>query len=243
MPVKTLQEIAEEVQSQKQESAGHIYHPLPFPEFQHLKTSSNPKSAYSKWNLISHSLRSLPPYTDLTALDVGANAGFYSFNLAKLGVKVDAYEPHEHYVNVGRQIVETTGLPVQWYNKPLEQEDIAKKYDIAVMLSVFQWMSHGNEQLEEATEILHKVALASRYLFFELGCNQGKSAIHTEERPLGWIWRLLEQTTAPKHIFFLGTTTAWGRAKRYLFACADTPIHLTLRQRLVTHLLYNRWIG
>lgn len=237
-----LKKIADSIQDDQYESSGHIYHPLPFPEFQHLKISSNPKSAYAKWDLIAQSLRFLPSYAELKVLDVGANAGFYSFNFAKLGAVVDAYEPHEHYASIGSQIAAATDLPVQWYNKPLEQTDIVKQYDIAVMLSVFQWMSHGNERLKEATEILREVALASRYLYFELGCNQGKSAITTEKRPVGWVWRLLQQTTTPKRVFYLGTTSAWGKAKRYLFVCTDRSIHLTLSQRIMTYILTNRWI-
>lgn len=237
-----LQEIADSIEKNQYELSGHIYHPVPFPEFQHLKTSSNPKSAYAKWSLISQALRSLPTCADLTVLDVGANAGFYSFSFAKLGASVDAYEPHEHYARIGHQIVEATGLPVQWYNKPLEQGDIIKQYDVAIMLSVFQWMSHGNAQLEEATKVLQNVAAASRYLFFELGCNQGKSAIMTKGRPIVWIWNLLQAQTFPKQVSFLGATTAWGRKRRYLFVCSEEPLGLTPWQRLVTYALRRRWI-
>lgn len=238
-----LQEIASSIEKAPYESSGHIYHPLPFPEFRHLKISSAAQSAYRKWDLITRSLRlSLSPF-DYQVLDVGANAGFYSFGFAKRGAKVDAYEPHEYYVEIGRQIVDATGLHVQWHNKPLEPGDLAgKKYDIALMLSVFQWISQGNKYLEEATSLLNLVASSSRILFFELGCNQGKSAILTTERPLVWVWRKLHQATAPKRVAFLGTAAAWKKTQRYLFVCADGPIYLTPWQRLVTYLLRHRWI-
>lgn len=238
-----LQEIAANIEKHPSETSGHIYHPLPFPEFQHLKTSSNPKSAYHKWDLIQRAIPSFPVSTSLKMLDVGANAGFYTFNFAKLGVHVDAYEPHTHYVDIGQQIVEATGLPVQWYNKPLESPDLnGRSYDIALMLSVFQWISQGNKHLREATDLLKLIANSSHLLFFELGCNHGKSHISTNERSISWIWRLLQQNSAPKQVYFLGTTTAWGRAKRYLFACADHPIHLTRWQQTITHALNKRWI-
>lgn len=238
-----LQEIAECIKANPYEAFGDIYHPLPFPEFQHLTISSNASSAYRKWALIKHCLPSLSSFSNLHVLDVGANAGFYAFNFAKLGATVDAYEPNEGYANIGRQIVEATGLQVRWYNKPLERTDLLdKQYDIALMLSVFQWISQGNEYLNQATDLLRLVASSSRLLFFDLGCNHGKSAIRTEERPIGWVWRLLQQNTSPKHVAYLASTTPWGRARRYLFACAEDPIKLTIWQRSITHALRQCWV-
>lgn len=242
MENKSLQELALELQAQKFEASGNIYHPLPFPEFEHLKTSSNPKSAHDKWKLISQSLPSSLDYSRLNVLDVGANAGFYSFKFAQLGASVDAYEPHEHYVNIGRRVVDVTGLSVQWHHKPLELSDIDKQYDVSVMLSVFQWMAQGNERLEEASVILQKIASSSRYLFFELGCNQGKSAITTKQRSLVWVWELLQQRAAPKRVVYLGSASAWGRARRYLFVCSEEPVVLTPWQRFVTAVLQNGWV-
>jgi hypothetical protein len=156
---------------------------------------------------------------------------------------VDAYEPHAHYADIGGRIVEATGLQVQWLNKRLEEEDlVGKEYDVALMLSVFQWVSRGNEQLEQATSLLQAVSRSARVLFFELGCNHGKCAIHTDERPIAWVWRLLQQNTTPKHVCFLGSTAPWSRARRYVFACADDPINLTPWQRFMTQALQKRWI-
>jgi len=238
-----LLEIAAYIEKNPYESSGHIYHPLPFPEFRHLQTSSAEESAYRKWDWIVNCLRSASAPFEGSVLDVGANAGFYSFSLAKCGARVDAFEPHEFYAGIGRQIVDATGLHVRWHNKPLEASDLAgQKYDIALMLSVFQWISQGDKHVQEATDLLRLVASSSRYLFFEMGCNQGKSAISTSERPLAWIWKKLGEATIPKHIAFLGSTTAWGKKRRFLFVCADSPIHLTLWQRLVTISLRWHWI-
>jgi SAM-dependent methyltransferase len=238
-----LQEIAKTIEGNPYEASGHIYHPLPFPEFERLKTSSSRRSANRKWRLIERCLGSVSSDANLRVLDVGANAGFYSFNFAKLGASVDAYEPHEHYANIGRQIAEATGLSVRWHNKRLREEDLlGKEYDVALMLSVFQWISQGNEHLVEAASVLRAVAQSTHILFFELGCNQGKSAICTSERPIAWIWRLLQQNTSPKHVAFLGTTSAWGPARRYVFACADSAMSPTPWQRFVTHALQRSWI-
>lgn len=237
-----LVELAKEIERHPYERTGHIYHPLPFPEFGHLKTSSSAKAAYRKWGFICRALGG-GSFGGLRVLDIGANAGFYSFNFAKLGAVVDAYERHQHYVDIGRRIVEATGLSVCWHDKAMTEEDIrGKNYDVSLMLSVFQWISRGNEEIDEACKLLEAVAKASRTLFFELGCNYGKSAIYVDECALRWIWRLLNRCTSPKRVMYLGTTNPWKGARRYMFACSDGEIQLSGWQRLVTWALQRGWI-
>ena len=237
-----LQELAGYIKAHPMESMGDIYHPLPFPEFQQLTVSSDPGATNKKWSLIKQSLPDLS-FNELKVLDVGANIGFYTFSLAQLGAAVDAYEPRESYVQLGRQIVDVTGLTVNWHPKTLETEDInTGPYDIALMLSVFQWISDGDTRLQYAGDILRAVASSSRILFFELGCNYGRSAIHTHERPIGWIWRLLQQQTSPRNVVYLGSAVPWKDGRRYMFACTDVPLRLTAWQRFVTFALKNRWI-
>jgi SAM-dependent methyltransferase len=240
---KKLEAIAEQLRSNPYEASGSIYHPLPFPEFDDLVTSSKSESAYRKWNLIRSCFYPTLEPTGYRVLDVGANAGFYSFNLAKLGAIVDAYEPHEHYASIGAQIAEATALPVFWHNKPIEQSDLnGKSYDIALMLSVFQWMSQGDQNLTSATELLRLIASSSKFLFFELGCNSGKSAIHADGLPIKWIWNLLRENTEYNLIAFLGIISAWGRSRRYLFAGTNDKLRLTVSQRIMTSLLSRRLI-
>ena len=239
-----LQRIADMILENQYEKSGHIYHPLPFPEFQHLRVSSNPKAAFYQWESIKRVLDLKSDPINFRVLDIGANAGFYSFKFAQLGASVDAYEPHEHYSDLGQQIVEATDLPVTWHNKVLEEEDIAgKEYDISLMLSVFQWMSSGNEKLENATSLLHDIAGVSRYLFFSLGCNQGKSAIHIDKQPLRWVWKLLNDTTYPKRVYYLGNLKPWKGNRRYIFACTQESIVLTIWQKFVTRFLNIIWKG
>ncbi|MAT96900.1 MAG: hypothetical protein CL608_07140 [Anaerolineaceae bacterium] len=239
-----LQQIATRLSKEAYESSGTIYHPLPFPEFEHLDTSTKPGSSIRKWNLIKDALPASFAFQSGRVLDIGANAGFYTFNFAQKGAEVDAFEPHEHYASIGQEIAAAAKLPVTWYNKPLEKSDLDdKEYNVALMLSVFQWMSEGNTFLNEATALLRQMAKCSDILFFELGCNHGKSAIQTDQRAIGWIWRLLQDNTAPKSVYYLGSVSAWHRSRRYLFACSKEPLQLTLWQRLVTHALQNGWIG
>jgi len=237
-----LLEIAKGIEDHPYERTGHIYHPIPFPEFAHLKTSSSARAAWRKWKLIKSALGSIS-LEGKRVLDVGASAGFYSFNFAKEGAIVDAFEPHGHYAEIGRKIVEVTGLSVNWHNQRLTKADLVdKEYDITLMLSVFQWISGGNENLEEACTLLEAIAQTSQTLFFELGCNYGKSAICTHERPIAWIWRLLCHHTFPKQVSFLGITAPWRDMRRYVFACSNRDLELKRWQRLVTWALQKGWI-
>jgi SAM-dependent methyltransferase len=235
---ESLLKIAEWVRQNPYEAGGDIYHPLPFEEFRSLRVSSKASASERKWRLIQRSLGPRAGLAGTSVLDVGANAGFYSFSLAQRGARVDAYEPHAYYVSLGRRIAEATSLDVTWFEQPLTAGDLAgKHYDLALMLSVFQWISEGNRRLDHAIEVLRAVAAGSRTLYFELGCNAGRSAIEVEGSALLWNWRLLRRHTAPKRVSYLGSAAAWGRARRYLFVAADSAVPLTPWQRTVTTFL------
>jgi hypothetical protein len=235
---ETLAQIAEWVRRNPFEAGGDIYHPLPFEEFRTLRISSRASATERKWRLIERSLSRRATLSGLTALDIGANAGFFSFSLAKRGARVDAYEPHAYYVSLGRRIVEATSLGVTWLERPLSPADLSgKRYDLALMLSVFQWISEGNRRLDYAAEVLSAVAGSSRTLYFELGCNAGKSAIEIDGSALLWIWRLLRRHTAPKRVHYLGSAAAWGRARRYLFVTSEDDLAFTPWQSAVTRVL------
>lgn len=233
-----LERIAQRLAEAPLEASGHLYHPLPFPEFETLDTSATTASAYRKWTLIFRALGSRP-LDGARVLDVGANAGYYAFSLAKVGAVVDAFEPDLRYSRIGIEVTRATGLHVLWHEKALGAPDLHQKtYDIALLLSVFQWMSSGNERLEEATSLLRLITSSSRVVFFELGCNSGKSAIQTSEPALRWIWRLLTQAGGGKQVAYLGSTTAWGKGStRHLLACSGESVALSPPQWLISRTL------
>lgn len=235
-----LIEIAQDIESASYEVGGTIYHPIPFPEFAHIKTSSKPKSAENKWDMIYEAFSPSVSFDQLKVLDVGSNIGFYTFNFAKRGSVVNAFEPHEHYATIGKRITEATALKSTWHNKVLEENDIAQNhYDVALMLSVFQWMSEGDKYLKEATEMFQLIAKVSDTIFFELGCNHGKSAISSPKRSISWIWEFLHANTTGMEVYHLGRAAAWGRNYRHMFVCTRKPemISLNIRQRAVTTML------
>lgn len=231
--------IIEELKSNPVEKTGHIYHPLPFKEFDSLKTSSKTKSAYRKWHLIVSALP-LQNFDSARVLDVGANAGFYSYQFAKLGAAVDAYEPTVRYAELGDRVAQIYDLSIKWHSTALTSQILSpeKKYDVALMLSVFQWMSQGNALLHEAKNTLQRIGQSSRYLFFELGCNYGKSSINVDGNSLLWVRRLLQENTNYTKFAYLGSVRAWGfKGVRYLFVCSSETVTLNSWQRMATKII------
>ncbi len=221
------------------EKTGHIYHPIPFDEFSQLKTSSKPESAYRKWDMIVRALLT-DDFRQFRVLDIGANAGFYSYQFAKRGAIVDAFEPTARYAQLGKEVSAAYGLPIQWYARPFTEDFFTDQsdYDVALMLSVFQWMSEGNAKLETATITLQAIAEHTRYLFFELGCNGGKSSIQIKGSGLRWIRKFLDANTNYDTIAYLGSVRAWNyRNVRHQFVCTSESLTLTPWQKTVTRLL------
>ena len=223
------------------ESSGHIYHPIPFDRFRPLRSSTHSRATRRKYDLI----RSALPFEDFEGrrlLDVGANAGYFSYKFAQLGAHVDAIEPHERYFELGLQVTDHYGVDVNWYKQPIDVEFLqGRRYDVALMLSVFQWMSRGNADLAAANLVLREISARADYLLFELGCNWGNSAIQVKGSALHWILELLKGNTVYSGIWYLGTIRAWGgirtmwRYRRYLFCCTNMSVNLDALQHLKTH--------
>ena len=158
-------------------------------------------------------------------LDIGANAGFYTFSLAADGLSVLAVEPHPRYAKIGRFLAAQKQLPVQWVDRPFDCELIrGRRFDVALMLSVFQWMASAGEDLDAAAARLQCVSKSCNYLIFELGFNSGANCLRTRRlNHYAELVRMLRQYTAYTHFKLLGQTALWGRGKRYLVLCSDDP--------------------
>jgi len=222
---ETIDEIVMDLEKRPVESSGHIYHPIPFPEFAHLKTSSDSTEVYRKWNLIKKTLQTIFPggLSGRKILDVGANAGFFTYSLAMDEAEVTAFEPHPRYAPIGKCLTREKQLPIEWHETPLQCDVIQDRaFDAALMLSVFQWMADGGKRFVDAVEELHAVAKITRYLFFELGFNSGCSCIVTEKRNhYGELIRLLRNGTPYECFMLIGKTKLWRASSRYLVLCSD----------------------
>jgi SAM-dependent methyltransferase len=239
----SLDALVQSIKSDPIESTGDIYHPIPFAEFKLLKPAVDEKVVYQKYRLIRSALP-IDNFKGVKILDVGANAGFFSYKFAQLGASVDAIEPSGRYYEIGKVVASHFDLNVTWFHQSVGIDFLqGKNYDIALMLSVFQWISQGNRKLDSAKSILSEISLRADYLFFELGCNWGKSAIETNTSGLPWIVQLLHECTPYSQIGYLGTTRLWGgrwagwRYNRFLFCCTNGSAKLNSWQKIVTRVV------
>lgn len=220
-----IEEIVKQIKDNPIESKGELYHPIPFPEFEGLTTSSNPKGVYEKWEIITNTLNSVfGDKKDLKVLDVGSNAGFYTFNFAKNGASVKSFECHDRYKSIGKDIAEAKKLAVEWIPEAFHRNSLNKSehFDVALLLSVFQWMAGGDINDKEALASLRLISDHSDYLFFELNFNSGKSCLKTKKwAHYAAMIRFLKQSTSYTHFKLVGKTRLWGGRKRYMILCSN----------------------
>ena len=220
----TIEEIIKEIENDPIEKNGQLYHPIPFEEFSNLNTSSNQKAVYHKWNLIKDSASKIfdKDFKNKQILDIGANAGFYSFNFSKLGSSVLSYELLERYSRYATSIIKEKDLNVEWHQEHFNPNSIEdKEIDLTLMLSVFQWMAEGGSKMDYATNALRKVSEKSEYLIFELSFNKGKSHIKTNKwNSYGAMINLLKENSTYTNFKLLGKTKLWRSSYRYLILCS-----------------------
>jgi hypothetical protein len=96
MDYDSIDAVARELEQSPVERGGNVYHLIPFPEFSHLKASTSLDQIHAKLNFVRNVLRARFPegLVGVKILDVGANAGFFTFSLAADGADVTACEPH-----------------------------------------------------------------------------------------------------------------------------------------------------
>ena len=225
MRINTINEIVRDIELNPVENGGHVYHPIPFPEFSHLSTSSNSDEVYRKWALIENTMSQVfsSGLDGKKILDVGANAGFYTFSLAQKGARVTSFEPHPRYGIIGKSLAREKELDVDWYDKSFEYSLLdGNNFDITLMLSVFQWMADGGNKIDEAYKSIGKISEMSRFLIFELGYNKGKSCLNTNKfNHYAELIRMLKTNTVYRCFKFVGKTQLWNSTSRFLVLCSN----------------------
>jgi SAM-dependent methyltransferase len=225
MKYTSIDDIVTDIKQNPVESSGDIYHPIPFSEFDGLTTSSSSEAVYKKWSFIKNKLNDIYPQgiSGKQILDVGANAGFYTFSLAKEEATVMSFEPHPRYAEIGGVIAREKALNVDWHSGSFDPSLLnSKQFDVALLLSVFQWMASGGENIAKASEELMAISKHCDYLFFELGFNRGKSCLQTTKiNHYAHLLKMLKQNTTYKHFQLIGKTKLWGQGKRFLILCSN----------------------
>jgi tRNA (mo5U34)-methyltransferase len=96
-----------------------------------------------KWRELS---RSLPTsLSGWTALDVGCNAGFYTFELAKRGARVVGIDPDDHYLAQARWAAAEVGLEAQVRFERLDVYALGRRperFHLVLFLGVLYHLRH-----------------------------------------------------------------------------------------------------
>src|SRR5829696_8688136 len=91
-----------------------------------------------KWNVLAPHL---PARLDgWRALDIGCNAGYYSFELARRGARVTGIDVDPHYLDQARWAARQFGLESQVTFRRMQVYDLARmeeQFDLVLFLGVF----------------------------------------------------------------------------------------------------------
>lgn len=241
-----IDDIVADLEARPIESTGHIYHPIPFPEFDGLKVSANRSAVEEKGRRIRAIVerrRALGLPAD-SVLDIGANGGYFTFLLAPLVESVTAYEPNERYSSVGRSLARLRAPNVDWRSRPFTYDELdGETWDVALMLSTFQWMTSGDAELDEGFRVLRRLSEVTRCLVFELGLNHGKSTITTSRRNhVAVVHRMLRRHTTYSSLRYVGRGRLWPdsnrwRGWRHMFVCSHDDSSLPqARSSILKHI-------
>lgn len=100
-----------------------------------------------------------------TALDVGANAGLFSFALARSGYTVTAVERSEKEAYVLRRLVAASDLPIRPIKASIFDAPLADRYRVVFALNIFHHFLKTEPTLRQLEGLLAR--LSAELVFFE----------------------------------------------------------------------------
>jgi tRNA (mo5U34)-methyltransferase len=95
-----------------------------------------------------------------TALDIGCNAGFYSFELAKRGATVLGIDLDPHYLQQAKWAAKEMGLSGKVSFKQMQVYDLAKmkrSFDLVIFMGVFYHLRYPMLALDIVTQKVNKM--------------------------------------------------------------------------------------
>jgi tRNA (mo5U34)-methyltransferase len=102
-----------------------------------------------KWRKLAESLPE--DLTGWTALDIGCNAGFYTFELAKRGARVTGIDLDPHYLAQARWAASQFGMDQQVEFRQMQVYDLARletQWDVVLFMGVFYHLRYPSLGLD-----------------------------------------------------------------------------------------------
>lgn len=132
-----------------------------------------------KWNQIRNSI---PKNLEgLTALDIGCNAGFYSFELAKRGADVLGIDLDPHYLRQAKWAAKVLQLERKVKFKQMQVYDLAgmkRSFDIIIFMGVFYHLRYPMLAMDIVTEKVKQL------MVFQTLTMPGEGEIGMEDIPI-----------------------------------------------------------
>lgn len=111
-----------------------------------------------KWDDIKNAIPA--DLSGMTALDIGCNAGFYTFELAKRGAQVLGIDLDPHYLKQANWAAKEMGLQHQVQFRQMQVYDLAKldeQFDIIIFMGVFYHLRYPMLALDIIAQKLKKL--------------------------------------------------------------------------------------
>jgi len=196
----------------------HTYHPIPFPEFEHIKCHRSE---------VESRLRAILTRLHVTKgdwiLDIGANVGFFAFSLERQGAMVEAYELNSATFEIGAALSKLHKANVLYINKALGRESLAylrPHYKAVLLLSVFHWIVK-QEGRDDAAAVLRDLARRADMIFFEVPTSSSDGMFQDELFASPEAIESFLRETLPGVVFDeLASNDEWGGRSLLCIDCA-----------------------
>jgi tRNA (mo5U34)-methyltransferase len=111
-----------------------------------------------KWNALRESIPE--DLSGWTALDIGCNAGFYTFELARRGAQVTGVEVDPHYLRQARWVAEQTGLDDRVEFRQMQVYELAhtaETWDLVLFMGVFYHLRYPMLGMDIVTQKVRRM--------------------------------------------------------------------------------------
>jgi hypothetical protein len=206
--------------------SGADYQPLPGARATHLDTT---KRDAGSWSRLEQITRVVAEVGAVTAVDIGANAGFFSLSLAERGLDVAAVEADPRFGRIIAHRAHHAGLEatVALMELTIDERtaDLVPAADAVLFLSVWHHLVR-RDGVEQAGAVLRTLwARARKVLFFDTGQTEMGADFRLPDMspsPREWIAAYLGDQCEHGTVEWYGTHQAFGPrrepATRELFA-------------------------
>lgn len=204
---------------------GHVYQPLPFPEFADLSSQADDLATYQRLGMI---LDACPDPRGMRYLDLGCNLGFYDFSLARRGAQVTGLDRDERFIATARRAAAIKDVAAEFIAAPLAPAlfaaggvfgDPRPAWDLVTCFSTLQWVieEHGEDF---AVELLQAIRGRSKALLIDIPVNCGKPRLSAAPgQELCRMADLIHSACGYPHCRHVGTVAPYKVDRRHVFYC------------------------